>query len=77
MLLTIKRDFFTALRVCSALNSHLLLPKNQEEMDRAIDLFVGSGLCGYRMYIGAWDLPQEGNWTNANNGKPLAYNNVC
>jgi len=42
---------------------------SQEQMERSRVLNQYADLCGYRGWVGLWDVPQDGNWTVVHTGK--------
>lgn len=67
---------FENLDVCHAFRADMLLPKSTEEVVDMLALLPTAPSCGYRLAVAAWDYPQEGNFTNANDGTPITFSNV-
>ena len=67
-----KRSFRKSMELCRRLGGLMAVPNSKEETEALEQVFLTEEeKCGGRLWLGIWDFPDEGNFTNVNTGETV------
>ena len=69
-----RRSFEQTLQLCQRLGGYMTVPHSRADAARLVDILsTEKEVCGGRQWIGIWDKPEEGNFTDANTGEEVTH----
>ena len=73
-----RRSFQKSLELCQRLGGEMVLPDSEADTKELERIFVPyEDKCGQgRLWIGIWDFPDEGNFTNVNTGEEVSLSHL-